>query len=94
MTKQCVPIRRHVPGSPFQPKDVVRVVDAIDVEVHDVSRYIGQVGRVVHLEYSCGCGQQFPDDPAVGVKFANGDHEEFWPEELVRVERKATGGRK
>jgi hypothetical protein len=75
-----------VPGSPFQPRDHVRVVAAIDVYIHDVSKYIGRLGLVTHLDYSCGCGQRYPDDPAVGVTFPNGEKEEFWSEELSRIE--------
>jgi hypothetical protein len=82
---ECVPITICVPGSPFQPRDIVRVVDTVDIEVHDVRKHLGRLGLVVHLEYSCGCGQSYPDYPAIGVKFANGQTEEFWPEEVLRV---------
>lgn len=76
------PITSSVPGSPYQPGDVVRVVAAVDKIIHDVSRLVGQRGTVVHLEYDCGCGQRFPDVPMVGVEFDDGALEEFWPEEL------------
>jgi hypothetical protein len=78
------PIREPVPGAPYQPGDVVVVVAAIDRNVRDVSEHIGKVGRVVHLEYGCGCGQTFPGDPMIGVEL--GDLvEEFWREELDRA---------
>jgi hypothetical protein len=76
------PIYEAVEGSPFQPGQHVAVVDAIDGEVHDVSGWIGQEGTVEYLEYSCGCGQVYPAEPMVGVRFVNGRLEEFWPEEL------------
>jgi hypothetical protein len=63
----------------------VRVVGAIDTEIHDVSRHLGRLGLVEHLEYSCGCGQRYPDYPAIGVKFTDGETEEFWPDEVVRI---------
>lgn len=78
-------VRVPVAGSPYQPGDLVLVVDAIDRDVSDLSRYIGQRGQVEYLEYSCGCGQHYPDDPMVGVQFACGTRVEFWPEELRHV---------
>lgn len=76
------PIYEPVEGSPYQPGQRVTVVDAVDGEVHDVSWRIGQAGTVEYLEYSCGCGQSYPKDPMVGVRFEDGRLEEFWPEEL------------
>lgn len=78
----CNPIHEHVDGSPFQPGDTVRVVRAVDVDIHDVSQFVGRPGMVEYLEYECGCGQQYPDVPMVGVRFASGEVEEFWPEEI------------
>lgn len=48
-------------------------------------RYLRKTGNVVHLEYSCGCGQSYPGDPMIGVRFAEGNVEEFWREEIVAV---------
>ncbi len=89
---ECRPIRERVEGSPYQPGDRVKVVRAIDQEVHDVSRFVGHTGTVEHLEYDCGCGQRYPDVPMVGVKF--GIEEDatfdvgrlFWPEDEERLE--------
>lgn len=72
----------QVPGSPLQPDDQVLVVAAVDTEVFDVSYMIGKRGVVEHLEYSCGCGQSYPEDPMIGVRFADGSLHEFWREEL------------
>jgi hypothetical protein len=73
------PVFDFIPGSPRQVGDVVRVVCTTDDTVSE--DWIGAVGRVEYLEYSCGSGQSFPDDPMIGVRFADG-LEEFWREEL------------
>lgn len=75
-------VRVPVAGSPYQPGDLVLVVDAVDIDIHDLSKYIGQRGQVEHLEYSCGCGQHYPDDPMIGVRLTCGELIEFWPEEI------------
>ena len=75
------PIRAPVPGAPRQPGDFVRVVAILD-STADVA-LVGSVGRVVHLEYGCGCGQRYPDDPMIGVELAGGIVEEFWRHALA-----------
>ena len=85
--KRARPIVSHVDGAPHQRGDRVRVVTATDVEIHDVSALVGCVGRVVYLEYSCGCGQAYPHEPMIGVAFRTPGvceelWEEFWPEEI------------
>ena len=65
------PILEHVPGSPVQPKQIVRVVAAIDEYVYDVSGHIGRLGIVEYLDYG-GCGQTYPSDPMIGVKLGKG----------------------
>lgn len=79
------PIRERVEGAPYQPGDVVRVVQAVDRPIHDVALFVGHVGVVAYLEYSCGCGQTFPDDPMIGVTFEGDLFEEFWREEVESV---------
>lgn len=74
------PIRLPVEGAPRQPAEVVRVVGASDSTLDPGC--VGRVGTVEYLEYSCGCGQTFPGDPMIGVRFADGTLEEFWAEEL------------
>lgn len=85
------PIRDHVDGAPYQPGEAVRVVDAIDREVHDVAEFIGEYGVVEYLEYECGSGQHFPDDPMIGVLFRDERREEFWSEEIDVDEQKEVG---
>jgi hypothetical protein len=79
------PIRVFTPGAPYQPGVEVVVVASAEVKgsLTDVSGYIGRRGTVEHLEYSCGCGQHYPDDPMIGVRFLEGDLYEFWFEELA-----------
>lgn len=76
------PITTRVDGAPYQPGDSVTIVDAIDQDIHDVSAFVGRMGRVEYLEYECGCGQSYPDNPMIGVRFESGDIEEFWREEI------------
>lgn len=78
------PVTTHTLGSPFQPGELVTVVASVEPPGSDmsVSEYIGSSGTVEYLEYSCGCGQKFPDDPMIGVAFRNGHRQEFWAEEL------------
>lgn len=79
------PVYEPVPGAPLQPGMCVQVVDAIDEDICDVRPWLGKVGMVRYLEYSCGCGQSYPDDPMIGVEFCNGTKQEFWQEELSVV---------
>lgn len=79
------PIFGPVEGSPYQPGQMVRIVAAVDKDAHDVTDYIGRVGSVEYLEYSCGCGQTFPCDPMIGVRFDTAAIEEFWAEELTAL---------
>ncbi len=49
--------------------------------------FLGREGRVLYFEYTCGCGQTYPNDPMIGVKF-RGKAEEFWREELALITKK------
>ena len=73
------PIRADVKGAPFKIGNAVRVTRGSD-ETFDPS-YRGRVGIVEYLEYECGCGQSYPHDPMIGVRFRNAVAE-FWREEL------------
>lgn len=79
------PVYVRTEGAPYQPGQRVLVVASIEPQVADVSEYIGFTGTVEHLEYSCGCGQKYPDDPMIGVRFRDGRLEEFWFEELTAL---------
>jgi hypothetical protein len=75
-------IYHDVDGSPFKIGDSVKVVSLAD-DTADAD-FLGQQGRVFYFEYSCGCGQTFPDDPMIGVQFGK-QKAEFWKEELAHV---------
>lgn len=70
-----------VDGAPFKIGDRVRVTRGTDETFN--SRYRSRVGVVEYLEYQCGCGQSYPRDPLIGVKFTSNGIEEFWAEELT-----------
>jgi hypothetical protein len=71
----------NVIGAPFQVGDRVRINSTSNDDTFDES-FCGELGKVVYLEYDCGCGQSFPNDPMIGVCFYEGKVEEFWKEEL------------
>lgn len=75
-------IPTSVEGSPYQPGQLVKVVDAVDISVHDVSMHIGKIGKVKALDYG-GSGQLYPMDPFVVVTLEDGEGESFWAEELA-----------
>ena len=70
-----------IDGAPFQVGDMVTVEGILDETGR--TDLIGHGGPVVHLDYGCGCGQSYPDDPMIGVRFRPGLVEEFWKEELT-----------
>ena len=74
------PIRENVAGAPYGIGAWARVRQIVDDTASTL--FVGLIGRVAYLEYSCGCGQSFPGDPMIGVLFADGRTEEFWQEEL------------
>ena len=84
------PIYIDVDGAPFKIGDRVRVTDSRD-ETFDRS-YKGRIGTVEYFEYECGCGQSYPNDPMIGVRFQKDQVEEFWAEEL-RCQQASTGKR-
>lgn len=81
------PVYHDVKGAPFKIGERVRVVLLCDETGNQ--RFLGKVGVVKFLEYSCGCGQTYPYDPMIGVDFGRKIHgkqfEEFWKDELMVV---------
>jgi hypothetical protein len=73
-------IYHDVDGAPFRIGERVRVISLSD-ETAD-SEFLGQQGQVLYFEYSCGCGQTFPNDPMIGIQFSE-QTAEFWKEELA-----------
>jgi hypothetical protein len=75
-------IYHDVDGAPFKIGDSVKVVSLSD-DTAD-AEFLGQQGQILYFEYSCGCGQTFPNDPMIGVKFGERTAE-FWKEEIART---------
>ena len=72
----------NIEGAPFEIGNRVKIFDNIlDDNTFD-KECSNEIGQVIFFEYDCGCGQTFPGDPMIGVKFCDGKIEEFWKEEL------------
>jgi hypothetical protein len=71
-----------IPGAPFRIGDEVQVVRLSDETAY--AKFLGRCGQVLYFDYSCGCGQRYPDDPMIGVQFLDGSAE-FWKEEIQRI---------
>ncbi len=78
-------IIEDVEGAPFKLGDEVRVLNNPNLDCTFDKQYIGKIGRIVHFEYDCGCGQSFPADPMIGVMFSDFNVEEFWKEEIALI---------
>jgi len=84
-------IHEDVPGAPYKIGAPVRVAQLVD-ETGD-KKWLGKAGVVKYFDYTCGCGQTFPDDPMIGVELPRGGVEEFWKEELQVLSRRTTARR-
>jgi hypothetical protein len=73
-------IYKDVAGAPFRIGDKVKVVSLSDDTADE--DLLGCQGSVLYFEYTCGCGQTFPDDPMIGVQFRERTAE-YWKEELA-----------
>ena len=80
------PIYDDVEGAPMRIGTLVLVSSGTDETVSQ--DYLGKTGTVIYFDYSCGCGQSYPNDPMIGVRFPDGTVEEFWREELDRLAAK------
>lgn len=69
-------------GAPFRIGDTVFVLNNPNKDETFNYAFLGKQGKVEHFEYDCGCGQTFPNDPMIGVRFADNKVAEFWKEEL------------
>jgi hypothetical protein len=74
------PIFHDVKGAPFRIGDRVLIVGSKDETFNPT--YLGLVGTVKYLEYNCGCGQTYPEDPMIGIQFDYATSEEFWKDEM------------
>ena|ERR1700690_1935509 len=82
--RKCQHIRLNVRGAPFRIGQAVRICRLTDRTA--LRRLLGRRGIVEHFEYRCGCGQSYPGDPMIGVRFSDDEVEEFWTEELEGAE--------
>jgi hypothetical protein len=76
------PLFHNVKGAPFEIGDKVLVLDNPNIDETFNPVFGLRRGLIVYFEYSCGCGQNFPEDPMIGIEFEDGRTEEFWKEEL------------
>lgn len=74
-----------IEGAPFKIGSKVKISNNISEDSTFDKKYSNKKGEVVFFEYDCGCGQTFPSDPMIGVKFRDGEIEEFWKEELTKI---------
>ncbi len=77
--------RYNIKGAPFRIGSKVQVLNnPLNDETFD-KKYSCKIGEIIFFEYDCGCGQTFPADPMIGVKFLHGKVAEFWKEELLLI---------
>lgn len=80
-----LPRKFNIDGAPYRIGDVVVVLDNPNRDTTFNCVYSGKQGVIEHFEYDCGCGQSFPEDPLVGVRFSDQKIAEFWKDELELV---------
>jgi hypothetical protein len=73
-------IYHDVKGSPFRIGDRILVSKGTDDTFSQ--EHLGENGIIIYFEYSCGCGQSFPHDPMIAIRFPDGTVDEFWKEEI------------
>ncbi len=74
-----------IEGAPYKINDKVKVLNNPNNDMTFDYSFANKKGEVVYFEYDCGCGQSFPTDPMIGVRFDVESVEEFWKEELEKV---------
>jgi hypothetical protein len=77
-----MPLYKNVDGAPFKIGDKIKVLNNPNNDETFNKLFISKSGLVIYYDYECGCGQNFPDDPMIGVRFENGIVEEYWKEEI------------
>lgn len=75
-----------IDGAPYKIGQKVKVLNNPNMDETFDIQLINKIGEVIFFEYDCGCGQTFPTDPMIGVKFNNGKIDEFWKEEMQLVD--------
>ena len=84
-TRQRNPQYKNVDGVAFKIGEKVKVLDNPNKDETFNNKFVNKIGEVYFFEYCCVCGQSFPADPMIGVRFGNGKTEEFWCEELKLI---------
>lgn len=74
---------KNLKNLPFEIGDRVMVMDNPNSDETFNIEFALKSGIIVYFDYECGCGQSFPEDPMIGVKFEKNILEEFWKEELL-----------
>jgi hypothetical protein len=74
-----------VDGAPFKIGQKVWVLNNPNADQTFDTKFANKFGEVLFFEYDGGCGQSFPFDPMIGVRFGDGLVEEFWNEELKLI---------
>ena len=69
----------NIDGAPYKIGQKVKVLNNPNKDDTFDVKLINKKGEII---FFCGCGQTFPTDPMIGVKFSNGSIDEFWKEEL------------
>jgi hypothetical protein len=77
-----MPLNKNVDCAPFKIGDKIKVLNNPNNDETFNKLFISKSGLVIYYDYECGCGQNFPDDPMIGVRFENGIVEEYWKEEI------------
>ena len=73
---------KNIDGAPYKVGDSVKVSNNPNNDETFNSTFAFKSGVIIYFEYECGCGQNYPDDPMIGVLFKCGKVEEFWKEEI------------
>jgi hypothetical protein len=84
-TKKATPFFRDVKGEPFEIGVKVEVLNNPNADETFNPIFSLRMGSIIYLKYFCGCGQNFPTDPMIGVEFEDGTIEEFWKEEIQQI---------
>lgn len=63
--------RFDIEKAPFKIGDCVKVLDNPNNDDTFNPIFVGMAGVVEFFEYDCGCGQSFPEDPMIGVRFVD-----------------------
>ena len=88
-TMNKMPIK-VIPTTIFLKKNKITSLPKVNQEIKVIKlsdetgeeSFLGKSGTVIYFNYDCGCGQSYPNDPMIGIKFKDEVVEEFWKEEI------------